>query len=128
MGVIAYNRQLVLENSGKGLDFTLSQAHEVVPIVGSIAHFNDSPTMAWRTAFREVVKLKQFVEQSNDVEAEYRLKTWLTKADGLNAEYVLSGANEGAKFYDEVAGDPEQLQLSYEWSWLDQRFKTLNFS
>jgi len=126
MGVIAYNRELVLANPGKGLDFTLSQAHEVVPVVGSIAHFNDSPTMAWRTAFREVVKLKQFVEQSKDVEAEYRLKTWLTRADGLNAEYVLSGANEGAKFYDEVAGDPKQLQLSYEWTWLDSKFKTLN--
>ena len=128
MGVIAYNRELVLANPGKGLDFTLSQAHEVVPVVGSIAHFNDSPTMAWRTAFREVVKLKQFVEQSKDVEAEYRLKTWLTQAEGLNAEYVLSGANEGAKFYDEVAGDPKQLQLSYEWAWLDMRFRQLGFS
>lgn len=128
MGVIAYNRELVLANRGQGLDFTLSQAHEVVPVVGSVAHFNDSPVMAWRTAFREVVKLKQFVEQSKDVEAEYRLKTWLTKAKGLNAEYVLSGANEGASYYDEVNGNPEQLQLSYEWAWLDDRFNSLHFS
>ena len=124
MGIIAYNKELTLVNDGKGLDFTLNQAHEVVPIVGSIAHFNDSPVMAWRTAFREVIKLKQ----SQDVESQYRLKTWLTRAEGLNAEYVLSGANEGVKYYDEVDGDPKQLQLSYEWAWLDMRFKQLGFS
>ena len=57
MGIIAYNKSLVLDTHESGLDFTLSQAHEVVPILSGIAHFNQSPWMTWRTAFREVVKL-----------------------------------------------------------------------
>jgi hypothetical protein len=35
--MIAYNKQLVLENTGQGLDFTLDQPHEVVPIISGTA-------------------------------------------------------------------------------------------
>lgn len=68
MAMIAYNKKLVLENFGKGLDFSLDQPHEVVPIISGTAQYADSASMCWRTAFREVLKLKAALP---DVEAEY---------------------------------------------------------
>jgi len=75
--MIAYNRKLVLENAGDGLDFTMDQPHEVVPIISGTANYTESPWMAWRTAFREVLKLKHSMP---DVENEYRLRMWLSNA------------------------------------------------
>ena len=114
--MIAYNKQLVLENTAIGLDFTLDQAHEVVPIVSGTAYYNDTPWMAWRTAFREVVKLKHSLP---DVENEYRLKDWLNNAGALaNGEWSVWGAEDAVEYYDAVGGDFAELKKSYDWAWL----------
>jgi hypothetical protein len=117
-GMIAYNRRLVLDTVDSGLDFTLSKAHEVVPLLSGVAHFNQNPWMTWRTAFREVVKLKQFQSETPTVETAHRLKVWLIKAEGLYAEWCLRGAADAVEYYDSVAGDLSKLMLSYEWNWL----------
>ena len=121
--MIAYNKRLVLDTNSPGLDFTLSQAHEVVPILSGTAVFNQNEWMTWRTAFREVLKLKQFQELSPTIENKRRLNTWLTKAEGEFFEYCLAGARDAVAYYDEVAGDADKLKLSYEWAWLEHKFK-----
>jgi hypothetical protein len=113
--MIAYNRQLVLDNNGQGLDFTLDSAHEVVPIVSGVARYADTPWMAWRTAFREVLKLKASLP---DVESEYRLSKWLENGWGSNGNWSVFGAQDAVEYYDSVAGDFEQLRKSYDWAWL----------
>ena len=125
MGVIAYNKRLVLETTESGLDFTLSQKHTVVPELSAIAYFNQDPWMTWRTAFREVLKLKQFMTQSPTLETEHRLDTWLSVASGDNAEWCLRGAQDAVNYYTETAGDYNQLMLSFDWPWLAGRFKNL---
>jgi len=122
-GVIAYNKRLVLENNSPGIDFTLSQPHESVPILSGTAHFNQDPWMTWRTAFREVIKLKHFDATAPTVENTHRLDVWCTCAEGKYAEYCLAGARDAVAYYDEVGGDYEQLKLSFEWQWLQERFK-----
>ena len=117
-GMIAYNKRLVLETVNSGLDFTLSKAHEVVPILSGVAHFNQNSWMTWRTAFREVIKLKQFQAETPTVETAHRLKVWLTKAEGLHSEWCLCGAADAVEYYDSVEGDFGKLMLSYEWNWL----------
>lgn len=121
--MIAYNKRLVLSNNNPGLDFTLSQDHEVVPLMSGTAMFNQNEWMTWRTAFREVIKLKQFQELFPTVENKRRLNVWLTKAEGAFAEYCLAGARGAVEYYDSVAGDTDKLKLSYEWAWLEQQFK-----
>ena len=115
--MIAYNRQLALENPGVGLDFTLDQAHEVVPILSGTANYAETPWMAWRTAFREALKLRASLP---DVENEYRLKVWLKEDSGTiaNGHWSLKGAQDAVEFYNEVNGDPTELRKSYEWAWL----------
>jgi hypothetical protein len=113
--MIAYNRDLVLANPGLGLDFTLDSAHEVVPIESGTAWYTDTAWSAWRTAFREVIKLEA---SKPDVESEYRLGQWLTKGDGWNGEWSIRGAEDAVEYYQQVKGDPTELRKSYEWDWL----------
>jgi len=113
--MIAYNRDLVLSNAGTGLDFTLDSAHEVVPILSGTAEYAHTPWMAWRTAFRECIKLCG----SSDVESQYRLDKWLTVAQGQPyGQWSIHGAEDAVEYYDSVCGDLEQLRKSYDWAWL----------
>ena len=112
--MIAYNRQLVLNNPGIGLDFTLDSAHEVVPILSGTAHYSGSAWSAWRTAFREALKLQASLP---DVENEYRLNQWLT-VDHTREQWSQKGAQDAVDYYAEVGGDFDALRKSYEWEWL----------
>ena len=114
--MIAYNRQLVLNNPGVGLDFTLDSPHEVVPILSGVAHYNTSAWSAWRTAFREVLKLRASLP---DVENEYRLSKWLDVAsDEADPQWSRWGAEDAMEYYDQVNGDFDAMKKSYEWEWL----------
>lgn len=115
MAVIAYNKKLVMENTATGLDFTLDQAHEVVPVLSGVANYADTPWMAWRTAFREVLKLKASLP---DVESEYRLNHWLTTGWLENGNWSIYGAEDAVEYYDSVNGNFDELRKSYEWDWL----------
>lgn len=114
--MIAYNQKLALANQGHGLDFTLDQPHEVVPILSGTAYYANSKWMAWRTAFREVIKLKASLP---DVESEYRLNQWLSHgvAGGVSP-YSQYGAEDAVEYYDVVGGDFTELRKSYDWEWL----------
>ena len=114
MAIIAYNRQMVLDATEWGLDFTLSARHGIIPVVGSTAEFNTDPLATWRTAFRECVKLTQ----QTDVESRYRLKIWSTRAQGDYAEWSLRGANDAVEFV-ESGGD---LHQTFEWAFLEELF------
>jgi hypothetical protein len=112
--MIAYNKQLVLNNPGVGLDFTMDSLHEVVPIISGTANYHTSDWMCWRTAFREVLKLRASLP---DVESEHRLNRWLT-VDSTEGQWSRKGAEDAVEYYDEVGGNFAALKNSYEWSWL----------
>jgi hypothetical protein len=77
--------------------------------------------MTWRTAFREVIKLKHFMATQPTLETEHRLNVWLTQATGEFAHYCLQGAREAVEYYNEVNGDYDKLMLSFDWAWLKTR-------
>jgi hypothetical protein len=113
--MIAYNKKLVLANTGVGLDFTLDSEHEVVPVVSGTAEYAYTPWMAWRTAFRECLKL----HSQTDVESQYRLNKWLTVAMGQpNGQWSIYGAEDAVEYYNSVDGSIDDLRKSYDWSWL----------
>ena len=117
-GLICYNKKLTLANSGKGLDFTLDDEHEVVPLLSGIANYNTDEFSTWRTSFREVLKLKA---EDSDI-ARTRLDAWLNNAEGKFSQYSIKGAIDATEYYDKVGGDFNKLKLSYEWAWLKERF------
>lgn len=113
--MIAYNKQLVLANPGQGLDFTLDSPHEVVPILSGVAHYNETPWMTWRTAFREVLKLQASLP---NVENEYRIRKWCELTSSKNSVWSVRGAEDALEYYEAVAGDFAELRKSYDWAWL----------
>jgi hypothetical protein len=115
--LIAYNKNLALCNQGTGLDFTLDQPHAVVPILSGTAQFHLDKWTTWRTAFREVLKLKN---NSQDSDSQFRLEKWATidLLDNEISHYAILGAADAIEYFDLVQGDHQKLQLSYEWSWL----------
>ena len=116
--MIAYNKKLTLANQGNGLDFTLDDEHEVVPLISGTAHYNTDEFSTWRTAFREVIKLKA---DTTDI-ARDRLDAWLNNANGDFSQYSIKGALDADEYYTEVGGDFSAIKLSYEWDWLLKKF------
>jgi len=116
--MIAYNKKLVLYNNGYGLDFTLDDEHEIVPLLSGTAYYNTDEFSTWRTAFREVIKLKFY----DDADSRKRLDVWLNKAEGEYAQYSIKGAVDADEYYNSVEEDFDKLKLSYEWDWLRQYY------
>ena len=125
MGVVMYNCQGIRElNQAKnfGLDYTLSFAHESVPLVSCYGNFNQTPYHTWRTAFRECAKLAYFESQSPTVDGEYRLNTWLSRAQGDHTEWCLKGARDGVEFFEASDQALATLKQSFRWEWLREYF------
>jgi len=118
MAMIAYNKELVLNNDAIGLDFTLDQEHEVVPILSGTAYYADNIGTAWRSAFREVIKLRD----SSTIDNEYRLQKWLDSSDTELGIWSQRGAEDAVEYYNNVNGEFSKLRLSYEWKWLNDYF------
>lgn len=110
MAMIAWNKDLVMTDTEWGLDFTMSHPHEVVPILSGEAVYGDSDWDAWRTAFREVIKLMV----SNTCESQERLQKWKNSRHNATAQ----GAYDALRYYTEVDGDMGKLMLSFDWAWL----------
>ena len=122
MAIVANNKRLTLNTTGKGLDFTLDSPHAIVNVNSGIGMFNTSSWDTWRTSFREVIKLKHNVETFNDKASKERLHIWTTVANGDFADWALRGANDAVKYYESVNGDFDSLKLSYDWEWLKTKF------
>ena len=118
--VLLYNKKLTLQTLRPSLDFTLSAPHDHVPILSAINHFNQTPWLAWRTAFREVIKLCQM---KPTVESKYRLKKWCELGKGENADWVQKGALDAQNYYQKNSNNHEQLMLSYDFKWLKERYE-----
>ena len=119
--VILYNKHLCLSTIHPRLDFTLSQPHTVVPKLCGTSHFNVTPEISWRVAFREVLKL---CEMKPTVESKFRLKKWCELGTGDHAEWVQKGALDAVEYFEANRYNKKALMLSYELSWLKEKFKS----
>ena len=118
--MIAYNKKITLSNSGRGLDFTLDDEHEVVEMNSGIALYNTDAFSTWRTSFREAIKLRADDSQAS----KDRLDAWLNIGAGDYAQYSCEGAQHAVEYYESVNGELDKLRLSYDWPWLKEYFNT----
>jgi hypothetical protein len=121
--IVANNKKLTLNTVVKGLDFTMDSEHEVIQTNSGIGMYNTSVWDTWRTAFREVLKLKYYTENNDDLEAKFRLSSWLNLGDGEFGEYSTMAALDACRYYETVNGDLGKLRLSYDWDWLKTFFE-----
>ena len=120
-GIILFNKKLVLETTDPGIDFVMSKPHDFEDIMSTTMMFNEDPWLAWRTAFREVVKLNYFHNEKPSAITQERIDTWCTVAEGTNSEWVLQGANDGQQFFD----SGQDVKLSYDFEWLREKFNSI---
>ena len=126
-GVKLFPRQAVLDFTGHPADFTTTVAGslKVMDTVSNVTRFNTDPFSAWRSGFREAVKLAAGLITNQDPETSNRLEIWCTQ--GMDAEYgefAMQGACEGKLFGTEHHGNPSMLSLINDYSWLEQRFSS----
>ena len=119
--MVLYNKNLVLNNKGVGLDFTLDSPHMSVELNSGTVLGDTDEYSTWRTAFREAVKLKRYSEDGDEV-AITRLGVWTSIGKGNYGEWSIKGALDGIEFYNEANGDLDILRQSYHWDWLKDRF------
>jgi len=120
MAIVAHNKKLVNTDVEWGLDFVMSYKTAVVPILSGVAEYADNPWDAWRTAFRETLKLIVANSASPEIETGIRIEKWLA----VEEEWNSKGANDAQTFYNLVKGDLEEVQKSYEWKWLKEYFNS----
>ena len=125
MAPIAYNKQLMLENTG-GLDMTLAQEHTVVPLTISETKLTD-PWDIWRTAFRETVKLKYYAQTNSNIELQYRLEKWIDvdQTENNASLWYKRGSTDAEDFFKSIDGSYDQILVTNEWVWLRERFDSL---
>lgn len=116
--IVANNKNLTLSTQVSGLDFTLNSPHTVVDMDCGVAVYNSDRWTAWRTAFREAIKLRC----NSDKESVDRLQAWLSPGNGHNAEWSQRGALDGVTYWKSVNGDIDQLMLSYDWEWIHKYY------
>jgi hypothetical protein len=121
-GVKLFNRQQVLDASSWGLDFTtgLSKRFKVVNELSCITAFNTDAFSAWRSAFRETVKLAG----KRDKDSKARLERWLDPAnmDADFAQEALRGAQQGAEYGEKYAQKPMRLAKINDYEWLKAQY------
>jgi hypothetical protein len=109
-----------------GVDMTTSISENFIPIdnVASITKFNTDPYNAWRSGFRECVKLSsRIIDRQINHETEERLNTWCTVgSERPYGEYAIAGAQQGKEYGLSARGDKEKIKLINDNSWLKKKF------
>ena len=121
--IILYNRKLTLNNDGTGLDFTLAQKHDHIPLLSAETVFYTDPLVCYRTAFREIVKLMYYSKIRPTVETDYILKKWFNPNPVTGSSYVIAAGNDAREFVEKHNYNFEELFKSYEWDFVDDKFK-----
>ena len=117
-----YSKSLCLATSDELiLDFTLSQPHEVVPVIANETVLAPDNYTAWKNAFREVSKLVFWQKRKPTVETQHRLRKWLA----TDNEWLGKGSHDGKKFVEENNYDEDTMLQTYTWDFCRSKFKSL---
>lgn len=125
-GVKLFPRQLILDAAEYKIDFTTSISEHFMPIaeISNTTMINTSPFNAWRSAFRECVKLSSKVIE-DDKETQERLDIWCKAgANKENGKYAILGANMGREYGEQHAQDTEALEKINDYEWLLELWKS----
>lgn len=126
-GIKLFSTQAVLDYADSYVDFTTSVSGglAVIPEVSNITRFDTDPFSAWKSAFRECVKLSsKVIDGQLDTETNARLHAWCTIGLGEFGDFAMAGANEGAIFGKTFFNQPEMLRLINDFEWLEKKFNS----
>ncbi len=127
-GIKLFPAKLLMRYIGSPIDFTttVSKSLKVIPEVSNVTKFNTDPFSAWRSGFRECVKLaSKIIPNQDNTETENRLNVWCTEgADREFGDFAIMGAIDGAEFGRVHKDQPEFIRLINDFDWLEKRFSS----
>ena len=99
---------------------SISEHFTAVDRVASTTYFNTDPFNAWKSAFRECVKLSsKVIDGQVDIETEDRLDIWCTMGAGVQYGVdAIEGALAGRAYGTMHKNDPAALKLINDFEWL----------
>lgn len=103
---------------------SLTDKIKVVNEISNINNFATNPFNAWRSAFRECVKLvSRSIARSNEEETSVYLDAWLNKGgDRPFGEYSKGGASAGKWYGETFKNDKSALAKINDYEWLKLEF------
>lgn len=116
----------VLTFDGKWLDFTTAVGNmKIMPNTVATTRFNADPYSAWKSGFRESIKLCKAVA-AGDLESRDRLLVWLNAMhDVPYAMETVSGARSGYWYYLDKSTDPDSLNMINDFERLEDHYRSL---
>jgi len=124
-GVKLFPTQMVRDATTWGLDFTtgLSSRFKAIPELSCYTRFNTDAYSAWRSAFRECVKLSL----NDDAESKERLEAWLHPNPDADFRHdAKRGAEEAVAFAKENKDNTEVLLNINDFDWLKTTYEQNN--
>jgi hypothetical protein len=117
----------LLEYAGSHVDFTttVTSGIKLLPEISNITKFNVDPFSAWKSGFRECVKLSsRVIHNQDDRETEERLRVWCSVGTGEFGKFAVAGAIAGREFGKEYVNQPDMLRLINDFDWLEWKFNS----
>jgi hypothetical protein len=116
---------LNMDMSNPDMTTSISKKFNVVNEVSNFTAFNTDPFSAWKSAFRECVKLSSnIIRRQNPEETIQNLSVWCNVgADRPYGEFAIAGALAGKKYGQENAGNIPALSLINDFDWLKIQFE-----
>ena len=104
---------------------SISKNFKAIPEMSNKTAFNTDPFSAWRSGFRECVKLaSRAIDRQNEEETEFRLDAWCSKGkDKPFGEYAILGATLGREYGKQNKDNKEALKKINDFNWLQEQFK-----
>lgn len=128
-GVKLFPRRLTINMDVSKPDMTTSITTKFKPMpeISNITAFNTDPFSAWRSGFRECVKLSsKIIDRQKDDETNKRLQIWQTVGkDRPFGEYAIQGAIAGSLYGEQNKNNIEALRKINDFDWLEEQFKKL---
>jgi hypothetical protein len=106
---------------------SISPLFKAIDETSNVTAFNTDPFNAWKSAFRECVKLSsKVIDRQDDTETQQRLDAWCTLNESVpHGFYSYLGAQDG-KYYGENNRDNfEGLKLINDFVWLESEFNRI---
>jgi len=128
-GVKLFSKEKLLKlKKWRTLDMTtcVSEKIKVMSEVSNVTEFNTDEFSAWKTAFRECVKLSLNVQTDHANENhKVRLDAWQHIDANLSfSRAAMAGALQGMEFFKEHEFDADALTKINDREWLEQRYNT----
>jgi hypothetical protein len=116
-GIKLWPKDKVLSFDHPWIDFTAGVGDlKVMPDVISTTNFNTSPYSAWKSAFREGIKLQENIKKNpNDADSMQRFNTWSNVFLPVPfSNWVKHGIEDSVKFFNKHYSSIDNIN-DFEW-------------